>query len=935
MVAYDAIRPAAYILDPDAGPFAETYYALAFPQHWRQAFLDLCRHGKSNPDRYQQVPIKGLNAAIRALAPDLVSVAEKAALNDDKPWLYTTSEYPVSVLQSLIVSWLHTRQPSPDAYQVLTQTVEALDLEFLRWQLMSVELTEQTLTAGGTADPARHIYRLLPEVLAARIEKLPPYEYCGRQVTFRRVATADGAELMSWPPTPHIPMKKGRPLAPWHFSGTIKVTVRTVPFSPMPRIHLTTGIRRWVRGQAWPADGDAATVYLHTEGPWLAGAGESARFASAPLTVRRYGGEVKAAWAVGGPTDIMSRLSIAHDFPKPGDLAQDAEAWLYGKDGVTAVVTHHAAMGYHGVGTGFMPSERQRLTEWAGQALAPHFTPVADLSTDRRVKATPKALLKPHVPVPNENGTPEVDARIAVRKSKNEEIDVTNARLRREHLARVTGGDHVLCCHLLYQTKPVRDALIDAAEQSLGLVGYRVPAPEGTWSWQTPELEVRIHARELGVHGGPLGAGTPPRRGGQTQQAIEDRRRNVRDFLAGLPEDSRVVFVELDGKKAFRRRTTDPKFAIRLGCADAGRVSQFITPERSAGEGQEAGAQESDEEESTLEHRAAAAWADGMRQVGMNFIPRHTLAADAIPDRLNQVAFWIVRRNSDGPTWNGQFTPIAILSRPDQDCVLGRMPGVQGWIPYPDLLRRLTGQVRGTELRFADQQKTETARFIRQVLYTLRGEPTVIMTYAQNTRSRWEWLQDGRVVPDKIQFGDGPIQDLALHGGSLRLIRVRDDERQETAQWWVPKDDEHAGHSKGLWKPAGAYEGNRVFYATTAKGAAQSKAGNDDTKLTPHISQKTGKPVTNADKPAWNPTLLEITVAGCTRQDQPDAWAMCVQQQRFPDDYRNGLKLPLILHLAELATEYALPHEYKVLEEPGQDEETAGTLDTNDEGDPE
>ena len=169
----------------------------------------------------------------------------------------------------------------------------------------------------------------------------------------------------------------------------------------------------------------------------------------------------------------------------------------------------------------------------------------------------------------------------------------------------------------------------------------------------------------------------------------------------------------------------------------------------------------------------------------------------------------------------------------------------------------------------------------------------------------------------------------------MRLIRVRDDERQETPQWWAPKDDEHAGHSKGLWKPSGADEGNRVFYATTAKGAAQSKAGNDDTKLTPHISQKTGKPVTNADKPAWNPTLLEITVAGCARQDQSDAWAMYVQQQRFPDDYRNGLKFPLILHLAELATEYALPHEYKVLEEPGQDEETAGTLDANDEGDPE
>ena len=115
-------------------------------------------------------------------------------------------------------------------------------------------------------------------------------------------------------------------------------------------------------------------------------------------------------------------------------------------------------------------------------------------------------------------------------------------------------------------------------------------------AWQTPELEVRIHARELGVHGGPLGAWHPASaRQGRHSRPLRTGGVRYGDFLAGLPEDSRVVFVELDGKKAFRRRTTDPKFAIRLGCADAGRVSQFITPERSAGEGQEAGAQESDE----------------------------------------------------------------------------------------------------------------------------------------------------------------------------------------------------------------------------------------------------------------------------------------------------------------------------------------------------
>ena len=47
-------------------------------------------------------------------------------------------------------------------------------------------------------------------------------------------------------------------------------------------------------------------------------------------------------------------------------------------------------------------------------------------------------------------------------------------------------------------------------------------------------------------------------------------------------------------------------------------------------------------------------------------ISHSALGAVAVPDDLNQVAFWIVCRNSDGPTGNSQFTPIAILIRPDQ-----------------------------------------------------------------------------------------------------------------------------------------------------------------------------------------------------------------------------------------------------------------------------
>jgi hypothetical protein len=933
MATYNTIETAAFVAVPGAGPSVEPYYTFTFPAHWRQAIVDLDRHGREGAGDKWEVPIRSLNGAIRALAPDLVSVANNATRDDDQPWLYTSREYPASVVKPLITSWLQTRvmkrrgrgpQPPADTYQRLAETIEMMELDELDWDLQSVELTRQTLTEGSTANPDQYVYRLLPDVLAARIEarcERQPYEYCDREVRFRRVATKQGAELMSWEPSTHVPIRKRKTLDPWHYSGTIKITVHTVPFSPIMRVHVAVGIRRWVRGEVWPADGDDTTVYLFTEGPWLSGGTPSVRFAAAPLIVRRHGDEVKADWAYSGPADIMSRLSIARSFPKPGDLAQDAEAWLDGRDGVNAAVTHHSAMGYHGVHTGIMAGERQRLMRWVAEAFAPDFEPAAAMTRPRGMKLSPKALLQRHASVPKKDATQE---QIDEAHARNAEIDNVNAGLRRQYLARAVGGDHVLSCHLLYQTAEVRDALIDAAVRSLALDEHHVPCPDGTWAWRTPELEVRIHAQGLKEHGGPLGGDNPPRRGKEMQEAIGQRRRAVKAFLEEKGEDSQVVFVELEGKEKFKRRTTDPKFAIRLGCADAGRVSQFITPNREE-DGDEA---ESEENASSLKHRADFAWADGLRQVGMSLVPQHTLRPGAIPDNLNQVAFWLVRRNIDSPTRNSQFTPIAILIRPGQDQIMGRTPGLETWVPYPELLKQLAGQTRGPESQSAKMQAAETARFIRQALSSLQRVPTVVLVYAQNARSRWEWLLNGQLIADKIKLGDYPAQNLALSGKSLRLIRVRDGERDETPEWWAPDENGHAGYSKGLWAPAGVGDDNRVFYGTAEKGGTHKDALRDDTKLTPHINEKSGKQVTNAGKNAWNPTLLEIIVAGCTPQDKPAEWAMYVHQQRFPDDYRDGLKLPLVLHLAELATEYALPHELTEL----IDEDEDATPDEADEG---
>lgn len=55
--------------------------------------------------------------------------------------------------------------------------------------------------------------------------------------------------------------------------------------------------------------------------------------------------------------------------------------------------------------------------------------------------------------------------------------------------------------------------------------------------------------------------------------------------------------------------------------------------------------------------------------------------------------------------------------------------------------------------------------------------------------------------------------------------------------------------------------------------------------------------------------------------DEAEAWAAFVHQQRFSEDYRearDGLGMALILHLARLADDYALPHEIEDSVDPTQ-----------------
>ncbi|SEB45864.1 protein of unknown function [Amycolatopsis tolypomycina] len=903
-MVFNEIQPAALIPDPDNGPYELDLHTLAFPAAWRDPVLDLYKFGKSDAKqaKIKEVPIKSLNALIRTVAPDLVTVDANASFDATQPWLYSRTDYPPRILARLVHAWLRNLQPTPEGFQRFRETARMLDVDSLCWQSETVDLLEHELSPGGTCVPASRLYRVLPEILADRIAAQPAYEFCGEHVKFHRVAVdarANGAELMSWPPLKHTTKVTDKDARnrygshrDWRYSAVISVSLRTVPFSPNPRIYLSTRIRRWVAGQVSMSGTQRVSAYLLTKEPFIEDGQQPGRFAVAQFAWNPRTRQIE--WVQGGPEGMLARVGAIDNLPAADVFAKEPDTWIDERDGIQGAASYHTMMGWHGVGAGLMPAERRRLTEWAAAALEPELIPAPALVRSK-VKQNPAKLLTPKVPVPKQNAT---DDEIEQAVATNRLIDFDNSVRRREYAA-LALDDRDLTAVLLYQSSHMRNQLIQAAEASLGLADYREAAGPDVWSWNAPDLRVRIHARELGALGAPLGTSErAPRKGQEHIDAIGHRRSAVaahlRTLAAELGEATVITFVELDGRDKFKPRTTDPKFAVRLGCADAGMVSQFFTPGNP------------NDPDDDAEFRVAAAWADGLRQLGMRLIPEHTVG-DKIPDGLNQLAFWIVKRQATGETHRPQFTPVAVLIRPGQKCILGRTPEMTEWVPYPQLLIALTGQVRPQDLSTADQQTKAVAAFVQNTIYAMRGTPTLVVTHAQNTRNRWPWLTNSGLIADRIKLGNGPAQRIRLFGSNLHIARIATNDRDETPQWWAPKNDESGGISKGLWKLTNIDKNSHVFYSTSDKSGTHTLSV-EATKLTHRINPK-GKEEIRPDKNAWNPELLEITMIGFSDAAEAEHWAMFLHQQRSAEDYRDALALPLIQHIAELTSQYGLPHD--------------------------
>ncbi|MBD0711622.1 MULTISPECIES: pPIWI_RE module domain-containing protein [unclassified Streptomyces] len=874
---YRVIRTAAYEPDPAHGPWTEPLHVVRLEDELHKELLKVYDRTRNGEGPSRSLPLRRLDALLRAMAPGVLATARGAGGDGTMPWLYAREPVPREVVAPLVATWaagmLRAHDDENEGDDLVPDTaLDDLDRalgKLPRWERESVDLTETTTSLGGTAEPARRLFRLLPERIAFHLAQRP-FRARGTELAFRVVTADHGTELVSWPPRQYV--SKGKT---WYYSALLTVTVQTVPFMARFRVHVSYGIRRWTTRFPAPSRGArGATVLLDSPLPWPDGPDRGHRLVTNAVGFDWRRGRL--AWRGHSPALLISDLDIVHRYPEPAELCAKPEKWLAGAGGIMAGVVHSSAHGAHGVGPGLMPQERAELDEWVEEGLAPMFRRVPDLT--RVTRRNIPALL-------SRQTTTEAPAR---------ETAATTAR-RGVLTGALSGGP--LDVEVLWQSEETREALHTALSDVLGMPpGDRTGGPEDErWHWRGNGIDLRVRARSAGelVSSLEVSGDRRRRRAARLAEAVERRSALVADHLAS-PDGARgAAIIEIAGKDRFPDPDTDPKHALRIACARQERVSQFVNlPEDSA---------------ASLPHRARWAWLDTLRQLGAIEPPAHR-AGDGIPADLQYAALWLVRHTRRGPTRSPARRLIAVRVRSDggRSTVEGWNAERAAWVPYPDLLLSLVSEAALTEPATVEQH-------IRSVLFQLRDRPTLLLADVGNLRQGWPGLKHGNLARDRLSFGEGTAQRLALYGPDLRIVLTRDaNGRDEVPEWYAHDGAGKAGFSQGVW---GQDEPDRRVFVSTAEVPHTATLPKGLRKIVP--STAAGR--TAPGKTAWNPAHLELTVLGCLTEsalagagrpdvpaDRPEEWATLAHQLRFHDDYP-PLSRPLPLHLARLAGEYVLP----------------------------
>ena len=884
MSGYEELRTLAFRLADTVKTLPFSFYQLHFPEEWKRVLRDLQAEATGRNSDSARLPMTTLNVALRALVPDLIYIAydaDKAVQNPQspRPWLYSETEIDPEALIIILHSWIRvafSKAPIESRLAALAH-IRAQDLV---WKKEPIDLAQWTVRENGTAAPTRgEAFLLLPHLVAAKLSQPGvSLAYGAEQLRFRRAPLSSGkqgAELVSWPPIAYERAKKR-----WYYSIFIIFTVQTVPFQPFPVINCEVGVRRWAGPPIKELRRGNTSVYLLTSVPWIRGLRYSPCFSVVPLetsysvaqdTLKQKTYARKLQWG-NSLTELIRDIRLQAHIPEPEALIANPEAFLNreGKQTVTAAVVYRNGMTPdHGAKPGLMPGDRRDLAEKIAQFVLPTL-----LFTD-----APKKVPYVFNKITNPIFTKEAFAD------------------RRRHIAQAVGD--ILTLEIWHQPDGIENILVRTICDELSLVPPDTDANFHTWV--TKELTVTLQQHSLGALGEPLDIeNAKGRRRERLHAGITQRIRDVEKQLATVPSlGAHAAFIELADAQGFKG-DSDPKYALRLGFASCGRVTQFITPPG--------------DERDDVDNRARQAFLDLLRQLGVCLQLPQTLPLPKVakhtgnrvdqvqpqePGRIHYAAVWSIRQNASGShTRKQQWLPVLVHISPE-----GQMraisPGMSEWEPYSRALQAIARQqIKGGYPSTLQQMLAFIKEKIEEDIAPLRE--TLILCHAQNIRAIWPWTGNNHITHEGIAFGGASQSAITLPG--LHIVRIRGGDA-ETPEYYA-QNGTKVGFTRRLFRM-----GDQVF-ASTQSNPPQFKIRRSLSKapLSSEIAQAVATP-------AWNPGLYELTVITDSRYGAWQWAALTHELRQASLHYAEATSLPFPLHLAKGIEEYSAP----LSEQPGED----------------
>jgi hypothetical protein len=810
---YHSIQPLVFRLRNDQQSLCITMQTLAFPEHWKGKLHALQSHQSRRSPNESRLKIGTLNKALRALIPDLISIAPDADKQGERHWLMARQPIDPRIIYRIVVEWVRAEyaQGDPNARR---WTLESLRPDDLQWKEETFDIAAWEIASNGTAKPKnRESFVLIPDMLAACLSQSDvSFQLGSDRLQFRRAPLSpgrQGAELISWPP---LRKRRGRT---WYFSVLITLTVQTVPFQAFPVIHCELGLRRWVSAPiTYMPSGEETSVYLITRIPWLEGLQQSPSFQTAPMRWKpsQSGNEGRRYGWSSNLTPILNNLvSPQRLFPDPEKICADPVAALnLSGDQHAAIVYRNGIRPDHEVHPGVMPKKRRELTE----QIADHLESLVALAQPLPKCYPTRAFRISHRPLNHQE---------TLSQDKRYRAMIANAI-----------GKQELSVELYVQTADARNALVHALEQLLGMtVGDAFPIQIAM-----PELRLNVHVEALGDLGMPLDL---PNAGGSRRERLQKAiRARIEKIKARVKKEAGLVaaFVELQGKNHFQG-DDDPKHAIRAGFAQVNRITQFL-----------------DVGDANLDERAKTCVLDMLRQLGViiNLPDTNRLGVK----QLALVGFWMVNQRQDSaPGRTGQSLPVFVLVDSVTHQVKVFAPGLETWLLYPQALLALSNAAVNGSLK-AFKKPNDATGFIQQTIRREFGAAgdVLLLTHAQNARQAWSWLSNTRITQDAIAFGSEtpiPITELS----KLRIIRTRDSQLSETPEWYAFHENE-TGFASGLFTV-----GERVFASVHSKPPQSKRARRggdlDELAWNPAIIEITTTALQPGDQPGeWAAYVHEL-----------------------------------------------------------------------------